>query len=176
MTRFEKAGKAPFSFFLPFQISPPPLFPLLLPLVFSAKCLQRQLSCIWGLKSLFSPLNPQGQTSYTSCQESKLQLSISLIVIPLALHLFIFYSLTSYLSQFIFAVTMCKHYQIIFTYCILLLLLYILSTWEFYSIHFSYPLCHSKQSSPSFLLWLSGSLITVTSIWLFSYPNLTCIK
>lgn len=79
-TRFEKADKAPFSLSLPFQIPPPSLFPLLLPLVFSAKCLQRRQSCIWGLKSLFSPLNPQGQTSYTSCQESKLQLSISLIV------------------------------------------------------------------------------------------------
>lgn len=48
-----------------------PSFPLLLPLVFSAKCLQRRLSCIWGLKSLFSPLTlkdflcflPRKQTS-----------------------------------------------------------------------------------------------------------------
>lgn len=52
------------------------------PLPFVAKCLQRRLSCIRGLKSLFSPLNPQGQTSCASCQESKLPLSIPPSVIP----------------------------------------------------------------------------------------------
>lgn len=76
----------------------------LLLLYFSAKCLQRQLSCILGLNGLFSSLGPQGQTLFISCQESKLPPSISL---------------TSFQSHFTTDVLMAVHYQAALLCCLL---------------------------------------------------------